>query len=322
MLDAELVSLLEISPDRKSLKVIAGVGWRPGTVGELVVGMANDSQSGYTIATREPVIVSDFAKEKRFKVNPSLIEHEAVSGMSVRVGDAENPFGVLAAFTRRRDRFTRDDANFLQAVANVLAAAVSRFRTEAELRASRDQLEAIVSTIDEGITVRDRERLIFANDAAARVTATRTPRSCSKRRTPCSTGTSSSTRAASPIAIDDLPSRRALAGEVQAAGGRRVPDSSKPARCAGRRFAELPSETRAARSSHVISTFHEITDERWSRESRSFMAEAIAALSSTLDATEAAQRLANLVVPRLADYCTVHLARPRRLDPQRGACAR
>src|SRR6187402_1376458 len=121
VLEAELVSLLEISPDRKSLKVIAGVGWNPGTVGELVVGMATNSQSGYTIATREPVIVSNFAEETRFKVNPSLIEHKAVSGMSVRVGDAEKPFGVLAAFTKHRGHFTSDDAHFLQAVANVLA---------------------------------------------------------------------------------------------------------------------------------------------------------------------------------------------------------
>src|SRR6187551_3614948 len=85
VLETELVSLLEIAPDGKSLKVIAGLGWNPGTVGELVVGMATDSQSGYTIATREPVIVTDFAEETRFKVNPSLIEHNAVSGMSVRV---------------------------------------------------------------------------------------------------------------------------------------------------------------------------------------------------------------------------------------------
>ena len=54
VLEAEMVSLLEISQDRESLKVIAGVGWKPGTVGELVVGMATDSQSGYTIATRGP----------------------------------------------------------------------------------------------------------------------------------------------------------------------------------------------------------------------------------------------------------------------------
>src|SRR6188768_1349724 len=52
VLETELVSLLQIAADRQTLKVVAGVGWNPGTVGVLEVGMSTDSQSGYTIATR------------------------------------------------------------------------------------------------------------------------------------------------------------------------------------------------------------------------------------------------------------------------------
>ena len=306
VLETELVSLLEISQDRKSLKVIAGVGWNPGTVGELVVGMATDSQSGYTIATREAVIVSDFAEETRFKVNPNLIEHNAVSGMSVRVGDAEKPFGVLAAFTKHRGRFTRDDANFLQAVANVLAAAVSRFKSEAELRASRDQLEAIVSTIDEGITVRSQGKLIFANDAAARVNGYKDAAELLAASDTILTRYELFDEGGKPLPIEQLPSRRALAGETkpQAVIGFRFPETGEMrwSQVRGTGLRDASGEI-----THVISTFHEVTEERWSRESRAFMAEAIAALSSTLDSTEAAQRLANLAVPRLADYCTVHM---------------
>ena len=40
------------------------------------------------------------------------------------------------------------------------------------------------------------------------------------------------------------------------------------------------------------------------------MADAVAVLSSTLDAHEAAQRLADLSVPRLADYVTVSMVQP------------
>jgi len=181
VLEAELVSVLELAADGGTLKVIAGNGWRPGIVGELVIGAANDSQSGYTIASGGPVIVADLATEERFKIPPSLPEHGAVSGMSVRIGDAERPYGVLAAFTERRGSYSRDDANFLQAVANVLATAIHRQSAEAELRASRDQLAAIVSTIDEGITVIDRKGLIFANDAAAVLTGYASAESCSMR---------------------------------------------------------------------------------------------------------------------------------------------
>ena len=40
------------------------------------------------------------------------------------------------------------------------------------------------------------------------------------------------------------------------------------------------------------------------------MADAVAVLSSTLDTSEAAQRLASLSVPRLADYVTVSMLQP------------
>jgi signal transduction histidine kinase len=58
---------------------------------------------------------------------------------------------------------------------------------------------------------------------------------------------------------------------------------------------------------HVISTFRDITAERWSNKMRQFMVDAVAAMSGTLDITEAARRLADLCVPVLADYCTVDL---------------
>ncbi|MEX2546778.1 MAG: ATP-binding protein [Chloroflexota bacterium] len=309
VLETELVSILELAPDGASLKVIAGVGWRPGTVGELVVGAANDSQSGYTIATGGPVIVDDLATEERFSVTPSVLEHGAASGMSVRIGEQERPYGVLAVFSGRRGRFTRDDANFLQAVANVLAAAVARFRAEAEVRASRDQLAAIVSTIDEGITVRDREKLIFANDAAARLTGYASSEELLDASATVLGRYDLYDGDGKPLAIDALPSRRAMAGEdrPEAVVGFRI-HATDEIRWSVVRATAVRDEQ--GEITHVINTFREITDERWTRESRAFMSEAVGVLSSTLDADEAARRLANLAVPRLADYCTVHLLEP------------
>ncbi len=96
-----MVSLLELSPDKSGLTVVAGLGWRPGTIGELVVdASAKGSQSGYTLATGGPVIVTDFADEKRFTVTPSLIEEGAKSGMTVRIGGPDKSI-------RRPDRVHR-----------------------------------------------------------------------------------------------------------------------------------------------------------------------------------------------------------------------
>jgi signal transduction histidine kinase len=54
--------------------------------------------------------------------------------MSVVIGSPQNPFGVLSAHSRQRRRFTADDSNFLQAVANVIAASSERSAAEGERR--------------------------------------------------------------------------------------------------------------------------------------------------------------------------------------------
>ena len=309
VLATEPISLLELAPDRQSLRVVAGVGWRPGIVGELVVGSSSESQSGFTLHARAPVIVGDYATESRFHVHPVLKEQGVQSGMSVRIGDAQNPYGVLAAFNSRRDRFTRDDVNFLQAVANVLAAAVNRLRTEAELRSSRDQLAAIVATIDEGITVRDREKLIFANDAAARLSGFESAQQLLEASDTVIDRFDLFDGDGNPLPVEQLPGRRAMANGEPTEGivGFRVRETGE-VRWSIVRGNALRDES--GRVTHVINTFRDVTEERWTVDSRALLADSVAVLSSTLDAREAARRLADLAVPRLADYCTVHLRTP------------
>jgi len=229
--------------------------------------------------------------------------------MSVRIGEPDKPYGALVAFSDRPGRFSGDDVNFLQAVANVLAAAAVRFRAEAELRASRDQLAAIVSTIDEGITVATRQGLSFANDAAARLTGYSSADELLNASGSVLGRFDLFDDEGRPMSVDALPGRRAMAGEEnpQAVVGFRIHATGDLRWSLVRATAVRDPRGEV---SHVINTFREITDERLAGESRSFMAEAVAVLSSTLDAEEAARRLASLAVPRLADYCTVHLRAP------------
>jgi PAS domain S-box-containing protein len=307
VLDTELVALLQLTPDGNELRLIEGVGWQPGVVGELIVGSVGDSQSGYTIATGGPVIVPDLDAETRFKVWPAVREHGARAGMSVRIGEGETPFGALSAYTKHPGRFTRDDANFLQAVANVLAAAVERQRIEAELLSSRDQLAAIVGNIDEGITVLTPTGLLFANDAAARLTGFESAAEMTSTPTRDILGRYEMFgEDGRRLTNDKLPSRRALAGEElpEAVIGFRIKATGEERWSSVRASPVLDSDGRVAL---VISTFRDVTDERWSSQMRQFMVDAVAAMSGTLDIADSARRLAELCVPLLADYCTVDL---------------
>jgi len=136
-LDVEYCKVLELLPSEKELLLRAGVGWKEGLVGRATVGTGTDSQAGYTLLSDEPVIVEDLRTEKRFSGPPLLHEHKVVSGMSVIISGHDKPFGVLGAHTTRRRTFTKDDINFLQAVANVLATTIGQKKAEEAVKAER-----------------------------------------------------------------------------------------------------------------------------------------------------------------------------------------
>jgi PAS domain S-box-containing protein len=122
--------VLELLPDGTALLLGAGVGFKPERVGVATVGAGTDSQAGYTLLSKEPVIVEDFRTEARFSGPPLLRELGVVSGMSVVIPGLDRPYGVLGAHSNRPQTFTQDDVRFLQAVAHVLSGAIQRLRME------------------------------------------------------------------------------------------------------------------------------------------------------------------------------------------------
>jgi PAS domain S-box-containing protein len=136
-LDVEYCEVLELLPDGEALLLRAGVGWGEDLVRNATVGL--DSQAGYALRSERPVLVEDLSAETRFGVPPLMRDRGVVSSMSVVISGRDGPFGVLGAHTAEERRaFTRDDFDFFQAVANVLATAVERKRAEAELGGIRE----------------------------------------------------------------------------------------------------------------------------------------------------------------------------------------
>ncbi len=129
-LGVEYAKVLELLPDGKALLLRSGIGWKEGLVGQATVSAVADSQVGYTLLSSHPVIVKDLRTEKRFSGPPLLREHGVVSGVSVTIPGPRQPFGVLGAHTRRLRKFTEDDADFMRAVATLLAAGIERKQAE------------------------------------------------------------------------------------------------------------------------------------------------------------------------------------------------
>ncbi len=140
-LGVDCCEILESSGDEATMRLRAGVGWEVGVVERLEIDEVSGSHAGYTLRCNEPVNVEDLGVETRFQASPRLLDHGVVSGLSTIIHGRGRPFGVLAVHTIRRRTFNRSDVHFLQAVANVLAAALERERAERELRHYAQRLE-------------------------------------------------------------------------------------------------------------------------------------------------------------------------------------
>lgn len=115
----------------------AGVGWREGLVGG-AERASLDPPASQALRHREPVIVEDLETDTRFGPSPVLREHGVVSAVTVVISGSDTPLGVLGAYATSRRHFSEDDVSFLQAVANVLASAIERQRSEERLAEVRE----------------------------------------------------------------------------------------------------------------------------------------------------------------------------------------
>ncbi len=147
VLQADLCKVLRYRPETNDLLVIAGVGLAPGVVGQATVSADTRSQAGFTLLSQQPVIVDRLSEETRFTGANLLIDHKATSGMSCLIKHSDPPFGVLAVHTRSFRKFTRDDANFLVSVANLLSTTLRTTVTNERLRDSEEQFRTMANSI-------------------------------------------------------------------------------------------------------------------------------------------------------------------------------
>ncbi len=151
-LGTDLAKVMEMQADGTSLSVRAGVGWKPGVVGEVMLKATDDSSEGYALKTGEPMISPDIAMETRFTYPPFLIENgvQAVANVVIIGGPGRPPFGILQIDSRTPRQFTDTDTAFLRSYANLLAAAVDRLRVIGEVRDGEARLHLALDAAEMG----------------------------------------------------------------------------------------------------------------------------------------------------------------------------
>ena len=129
--DTVVVYLLDATGAELSLASSFGLG--AAQAGGVHQANRADTPLGYVVARAAPVIVADFATERRFAVPQALLDDGIVSGLAVPLNDKGKVIGVLAARSRSPRNFGAEELAFLVALSNLLATSLQRTQTEAQL---------------------------------------------------------------------------------------------------------------------------------------------------------------------------------------------
>jgi len=146
-LGTDLAKVMELQDDGNSLLVRAGVGWKPGVVGEVTIAVTDYTSEGHALRTGEPMISPDIEKETRFTYPSFLTDNgvKAVANVIIIGGKNKSPFGILQIDSRTPRRFTDNDIIFLRSYANLLAAAVDRLRAFDNMRNEEARLRLVLA---------------------------------------------------------------------------------------------------------------------------------------------------------------------------------
>ena len=164
-LGVELVGILELSVDKRVLRLRAGSGWPTQSVNIRAVPLDYCPPLARGISSDVPV---HFAR-RNFNLIPGL-QNDKGSGVALPIGDKAARLGVLVVCSDGFRAFSETDINFLRAISFVLAADAEQRKAEATLRLRDRALESI----GEGIMITDAAEfdnpIIYVNPAFERLT--------------------------------------------------------------------------------------------------------------------------------------------------------
>jgi len=154
-LDVEYCKILKLLPDGNFL-FERGIGWKPEEIGKIIKKNLA-STAGYTVLSNRPILVEKLNKKASIKIMGLEGYPEIMSGISVLIGSVEKPYGVLTAHSTKKEKFTKEDAYFLNAVAALISLTIERKEVEDALRNKIHFLETLLDTIPAPVFYKDRK---------------------------------------------------------------------------------------------------------------------------------------------------------------------
>jgi len=134
ILKVKFAQIVELLPERNQFLLRAGVGWESRTEPPESIAPDGTSLAGRTLVEGEPILVANWEADLRLAEQSFLRRHGVASSISVPIPGKPRAFGVLSAHAGEPHAFDREDLNFLQAIANLIATAIERQRVQQALK--------------------------------------------------------------------------------------------------------------------------------------------------------------------------------------------
>jgi two-component sensor histidine kinase len=150
-LDVTHAKLLEYLPERDRLLLRAGVGWKPGYVGQYEVLPDLDTPIGHAFGLSEPVPIADYANEKAYRYPQILKDHACVASLNVPVRTDSGMFGVLEVDHTSARSFSADDIYFLTGLGNTIAQAIELRRALGAMEKAVEEKQLLVREMNHRI---------------------------------------------------------------------------------------------------------------------------------------------------------------------------
>jgi PAS domain S-box-containing protein len=204
-------------------------------------------------------------------------------------------------------RYDAETVVVAEDLASRSAMAIDNANLFEQARASRDQLEAILGGIADGVLVQERNgQFVYANDAAAKVAGfSSTEQYLHATASEISGRLEVVDADGQPFDYSELPASRALRGEAspEMVVQFRRRDSWE------RRWSLTRSRVVQGADGQplAISIFHDLTDRIQSEQRQAFLAEAGAQLGMSLDERATLEAITQLAVQQMADWSVVYV---------------
>ena len=143
-LSVRFCKVCKYRPAENDLLIVAGCGWQPGVIGNVVSRADASSPQGRAFSTGEPSICNDLRKDNQFVLPPFYAEHGIVATIDVLIKGAHEPYGVLEIDSNKPEDYDQQDIIFLTGFANVLAEAVATASRTALLKTTITQMQVLV----------------------------------------------------------------------------------------------------------------------------------------------------------------------------------